>query len=331
MPKLTGFDNVDRFNLTISLIAYLYNIQEDVTIADAAAHFKCTEKDIRRAATDINRIAPDVGSMENGMAFLDLDALDEGVLSILSADYLTEVPKISVRQAAALVSGLSYLATMPGFEGDPDLKSLMELLAANQNLSTQVVTVDEVEPDPDVVAIRQALLENKRIRCDYHSQSGVRRVRELEPIRLDPRPDHWYLRAWCPENEEVRTFRLDRMKDAEVIDTPIGDVARNQAALEDALYVSKETDTDVIVEVDPEAYRLIGESAAIEEMVAKGNNKGTVRATIKVGYLPNIGHLISRYGGAARVIAPEEAKEYVRAYAEAALGIAPAESRIETD
>ncbi|MEN9660854.1 MAG: hypothetical protein RLZZ443_783, partial [Actinomycetota bacterium] len=49
MPKLTGFDNVDRFNLTISLIAYLYNIQEDVTIADAAAHFKCTEKDIRRA------------------------------------------------------------------------------------------------------------------------------------------------------------------------------------------------------------------------------------------------------------------------------------------
>lgn len=331
MPKLTGFDNVERFNLTISLIAYLYNIQQDVTIAQAAEHFKCSEKDIRRAAADINRVAPNVGAMETGMAFLDLDALDEGILSIISADYLTEVPKISVRQAAAVVSGLSYLASMPGFEGDSDLKALMELLAANQNQATQVVTVDEIEPDPNVEVIRQALLESKRIRCDYHSQAGGRRVRELEPIRLDPRPDHWYLRAWCPEAQEVRTFRLDRMKDAEVIETPISDVTRNAAALEDALYVSKETDTDVVVEVAPEAYRLIGESAAIEEMVAKGNNKGTVRATIKVGYLPNIGHLIARYGGAARVIEPEEAKRYVREYAEAALGRTPSENDLDSE
>lgn len=320
MPKLTGFDNVDRFNLTISLIAYLYNSQRDVPVAEAAEHFKCTAKDIRRAAADINRVTPNVGPMENGMALLDLDALEEDVLSIIAADYLTEVPKISVRQAAALVSGLSYLATMPGFEGDPELAALMDLLAENQSQATSLLKVDEVEPDPDVSTIRQAILEGKRIRCDYHSQSGNRRVRELEPIRLDPRPDNWYLRAWCPEAQEIRTFRLDRMRDAQIIDTPISDVARNEAALEDALYVAKETDTEVTLEVDPEAYRLIGESSAVEEMVAKGNNPGTVRATIRVGYLPNIGHLVARYGGAARVVAPEEAKAYVRAYAEAALG-----------
>ena len=331
MPKLTGFDNVDRFNLTISLIAYLYNIQRDVPVSEAAAHFKCSPKDIRRAAADINRVTPNVGSMENGMALLDIDALDDDILSIIAADYLTEVPRISVRQAAALVSGLSYLATMPGFEGDPELASLMELLADNQSQAANLLKVDEIEPDSNVQSIRQAILEGKRIRCDYHSQSGARRVRDLEPIRLDPRPDFWYLRAWCPEAEEVRTFRLDRMRDAHVIDVPISDVARNQAALEDALYVSKETDTEVLVEVDPEAYRLIGESSTVEDMVSTGHNRGTVRATIKVGYLPNIGHLIARYGGAARVIAPEEAKAYVRAYAEAALGIDSQAAEIEAE
>jgi predicted DNA-binding transcriptional regulator YafY len=95
--------------------------------------------------------------------------------------------------------------------------------------------------------------------------------------------------------------------------------------------VAKETDTEVVVEVDPEAYRLIGESANFEAMIADGNNPGTVRATIRVGYLPNIGHLIARYGGAARVISPEEAKQYVRDYALAALEATPEASNIEAE
>ncbi|MEY4060422.1 MAG: hypothetical protein RIQ31_84, partial [Actinomycetota bacterium] len=45
-----------------------------------------------------------------------------------------------------------------------------------------------------------------------------------------------------------------------------------------------------------------------------------IRATIKVGHLPNIGRLIAKYGGAARVIAPEEARRLVREYALQALG-----------
>jgi hypothetical protein len=39
-----------------------------------------------------------------------------------------------------------------------------------------------------------------------------------------------------------------------------------------------------------------------------------------VGHLPNLGKLVSRYGGAAKVIAPAEAREIVKNYALAALG-----------
>lgn len=331
MPKLTGFDTTDRFNLTVSLIAYLYRQDEPVPFAVAAEYFKCTEKDLMRAAKDINRIAPNVGGMDNGLALLDLDLLDEKILALDVADYLTEVPRVSVRQAAAIVSGLSYLESMPGFENDEDIRFLMNLLAENQTQSSSLVAMNESMIDPDVEVIREALLTGQRIRCHYHSQAGNPRVRELDPIRLDPRPDHWYLRAWCPESLETKTFRLDRMKNAELTATPISDEARSAAAVEDDLYVAKETDTEVVVEVDPEAYRLIGESANFEAMIADGNNPGTVRATIRVGYLPNIGHLIARYGGAARVISPEEAKQYVREYALGALEATPEASNIEAE
>ena len=53
---------------------------------------------------------------------------------------------------------------------------------------------------------------------------------------------------------------------------------------------------------------------------AKDVGSGTIRAQIKVGHLPNLGRLIAKYGGAARVIAPVEAREIVRNYALSALG-----------
>ncbi|MEN9606426.1 MAG: hypothetical protein RL605_254 [Actinomycetota bacterium] len=329
MPKLNGFDNTDRFNLTVSLIAYLERQARDVTFDEAAEHFKCTRNDIAKAARDINRIAPDVGGMETGMALLDLDELEAGVLSMLQADYLTEVPRISMRQAAAVAAGLSYLGSMPGFEGDPDIAELLELLAGESDSS--VLAVRETTVDPDVEIIRKALLTGQAIECEYVNQRGERTVRELDPLRLDPRPDNWYLRAWCPKSLESKTFRLDRMKNSRLIERPISAEARTAAATEDSLYVAKETDTEVLVEVDPEAYRLIAESVDVETLASNGKNAGTVRATIRVGYLPNIGHLIARYGGAARVIAPEAAKKYALDYALMALGQAATAADVEVE
>jgi proteasome accessory factor C len=87
---------------------------------------------------------------------------------------------------------------------------------------------------------------------------------------------------------------------------------------EDRLYVPGEHDTDVVVEVDPEAYELVAEYANVE--TSTSSNRGTIRVTIKVGHLPNLGHLISKYGGAARVIEPAAARDIVRNYALASLG-----------
>ena len=132
----------------------------------------------------------------------------------------------------------------------------------------------------------------------------------------------WYLRAWCPRSESVRAFRLDRMRNIELTENERGpealEVVERENEIDERLYIPADTDTDVLLEVDPEAYELIAEFAATSEPKQMPN--GAKQITIKVGYLPNLGHLIAKYAGAARVIAPAEAKEIVKNYALEMLG-----------
>ena len=153
------------------------------------------------------------------------------------------------------------------------------------------------------------------------NQKGERTSRKLEPLRLDPRSDGWYLRAYCPIHKQLRNFKLDRMRAIVKSDEPLSKAALAIPQIKEGLYVAEAKDTTVTVEVSPEAYRLISEFKNVSEPTTV--ESGLIRADIKVGHLPNIGRLVARYGGAARVIAPEAAKKYVRDYALKALGGLP--------
>lgn len=324
MPKLLGLTDEGRFNLTIALIGWVRSCETEgivATVTSAAGHFSCTEKEIKRAVEAVNRFAPGLDHFADGVPFFDLDLYeDDGVLSMCQTDYLSEVPKLSARQGLALLTSLSYMSTFDEFKDDTELHELTKLLSANLDAPANLVELEPIKQDDDVAPIREAILAGKRIRCSYINQANVERERKLDPIRLDPRVDNWYLRAWCVDSGMVKNFRLDRMKAATVTDTDICQAARDAEAAEEQLYVASETDTDVVVEVDPEAYRLIAESNDAEALIMeKADKQGTVRATIKIGYLPNIGHLIARYGGAARVVSPPEAREFVAEFARNAL------------
>ena len=139
-----------------------------------------------------------------------------------------------------------------------------------------------------------------------------------QPLRIDLTGGVWYLRGYCPINKAVRNFLIEHMRSIQILEREISDVATKVGEIEDATYVAEATDTEVTVEVTPEAYRLISEFQTLTE--PKDVGSGTIRTQIKVGHLPNLGRLIAKYGGAARVIAPEEAREIVRNYALSALG-----------
>lgn len=319
MPKINNFNGEDRYNFMLSLVGFLQN-RGAVSVDEAAAHFELESKYLRKVVTSINEARAEVSGFEQWFFMIDIEELEQnGVLSLIDNLVVDDVPKLSNRQASAIAAGLNYLATLPAFKDDADLKELQDLLSANTIRGINpIVELRPGSAEAGAETLRRAIMSETQISCEYINQKGDRSVRTIEPLRLDPRTDGWYLRAFCPIHQEVRNFKLDRMRSIELLDSARSSAAEKVNEIEDAVYIAAASDARVLIEVEPEAYRLISEIKNIGEPLNAENGK--IRAEIRVGHLPNIGRMISKYGGAAKVISPVEAKDLVRNYALAALG-----------
>ncbi|HBG31919.1 MAG TPA: transcriptional regulator, partial [Gammaproteobacteria bacterium] len=67
--------------------------------------------------------------------------------------------------------------------------------------------------------------QRQRLMIDYASRgSGQTSTREISPQRLTHYRDNWYLDAWCHKSNGLRTFALDCVIRADVLDTRAQDV-----------------------------------------------------------------------------------------------------------
>jgi proteasome accessory factor C len=82
------------------------------------------------------------------------------------------------------------------------------------------------------------------------------------------------------------------------------------------IYEVRKTDTEVLFEVEPEAFGLIADYKPDYEI--SGNK--AVQVKIAIGELGTLGRIVSRYSGKVRVLAPETARQSVREFAQRALG-----------
>ena len=318
MPKLKGFNGEDRYNFLLALVGYLGH-RTEVSLDEVAEHFNLEPDYVVKALKSLNEATAQVGGFEEWPFYVDIDLLAEGVVSLTTAEVIDDVPRLSTRQAAAISAGLTYLASIPEFAGSTEIPKLIEKIAAGSSRGvTEVISVAPGSIEAGAEQLRRAILLGKAISCEYINRKGEKTNREIEPLRIDLTGGVWYLRGYCPINQGVRNFLIEHMRGIEILERDISAEAQEVGEIEDATYIAEVTDTTVTVEVTPEAYRLITDFQTVSE--PKDVGSGTIRAEIKVGHLPNIGRLVARYGGAAKVLAPAEARDYVRNYALAALG-----------
>jgi proteasome accessory factor C len=319
MPDEIKLDDTDRFNLMLALTGLLVD-GEEYTVEELVDHFKVSKKEIVKAVKMIS-FTDLMKSNQDGSYEVNYDDLDEGFVSIKYTfnQGIDEVPRLSSRQASALAAGLVYLSSLPGLVDNQEIQELQRILAIEDGPEKKKsVLIETGDRDTDLVAIREAMSSGVSITCDYLNLKGETTIgRLLEPLRVDSQGEVIYLRAWCPANKNVRSFRLDRMRNAKPTSVPITKEAL-EAELVEEIYTSAETDTVVTLEVDPEAYSLIFDFKPVEEPEAM--SKSVKRFKIKVGDVRNLGRVIARFGGAARVIAPEIARQSVRDFALNALG-----------
>ena len=302
--KLT---NQDLFGIALSISGYLQHNNNEVTVEQACEHFDISKTQLRKLISTLFTLE-NLKTTDFYFDF-DLQAFDKnGVLRLNRQALITDPPKLSNQQVSALAMGLEYLSSFEGLANDADLNRLMQIFGA-----TKKTTAPLADKGEKLGMLREAITSETQIECEYINTRGERGKRILEPLRIDLVNGLYYLRAYCPKNEAVRSFRLDRMKRPELLTETLSNQAR-QASLSDEINLATESEKLVEVAVDLQAKDFF-RSFSSEETPELREDK-LVGRVYTGDYSSLARHVIAR-AGRVRVLAPAEAVEAVATAARA--------------
>jgi proteasome accessory factor C len=310
----------DQLARLLSLLPWL-RARPGVTKAEAAAVFGITvdqlESDLRLAFTCELPGQPDV--------FIDIDYLDSDRVSVIDPAGIDRPLRLRADEAVALLVGLRALAAVPGLQEREALDSALAKVEDAAGQAGLAVAApggsggpgDRPPADPDVTArVRDGLARGRRLHLHYWVPSRDEVTeRDVDPIRLVAVDDAGYLEGYCYASESVRTFRLDRVVGAEVLDVAASPPEPSRDDDVTAFHPSPD-DTVVVLDLAPQA-RWVPDYYACESVVEGPD--GRLRVTLRAAGPALPVRLALRLGGAVRVVEPAEVAEAVRAAARDAL------------
>lgn len=308
----------DKLVFLLSLVPYLLD-ESVVSVADAAAHFDRTPDEVRDAVRLIAVSGvPGENAFYQANDLFDIDWSafeDDDVIVISHHVAIDDTPRLSAREAAALVAGLQYLTALPENRERPALAALTAKLAAGAGAAPAPIAVAQSEVDASLVISREAIANDRRLEFDYLNGRGERLRRSVDPLRISSLGSDWYLQAFDHTRDDLRNFRVDRMSDVRVGALPVLD----HSALEvpEALFQPSPSDHAVVVDVVPAALPLIADYLADSNREVVGEN---LRVTLRLAHFHGLKRLVAGLPGLVTVVAPEEARELVLEWAASALG-----------
>lgn len=131
-------------------------------------------------------------------------------------------------EGEALLLGARIVAAW----GDPSLRQAAEGLVRKvegalppgrrKSLTDLPFLVPDFHVPPETARflgeLRQGLREHRRVRVAYTRADGTASDRVLQPLGVIFWGYRWHLAAWCELREALRTFRVDRIREVELLD-----------------------------------------------------------------------------------------------------------------
>lgn len=192
-----------------------------VTVAELARKFGVTKHDLLE---DLQLVflcgLPGYGPGD----LIDVD-LEEDRVYVRMADYFSAPLRLTPAEALVLYAGGATVASMPEFEQADALRRALRKLGralgmnSSENGSTGLTVSLESSGEEHLPELQRALDERKRVRLEYYSASrGELSDRKVEPWGILAALGRWYLIAQDLSVDEERMFRLDRIKELELLD-----------------------------------------------------------------------------------------------------------------
>lgn len=306
----------DRAALILQLVPYLIG-KGEVSLAEAADEFDVTEAQMRAMVEKLTVIGlPGDGGfwqMANDLFDIDWDLLDEhGVVSITNTVGLERTPRLTAREAAALLAGLQLAASLPGVGDSGVVQNLLAKLARGASGVPADVIVAPQAVDDVRVAVADALREGVAVSFTYKAPDAPVTTRTVDPVKVHISSGQWYLQGWCHLRQAMRTFHLDRVSEVRLTGIPITHGGEPVPEL------FEPSATDAVAEVAVRAAVVPLLADYLDRAAVEGT--GEVRtAQIRVADERSLKRVAARHSGDVEVRAPESARRAVAAWAEAGL------------
>jgi proteasome accessory factor C len=243
-------------------------------------------------------------------------------VTLSNADEINRPLRLTAEEALALVSALRVISGVPGIvERSAIDRALAKLEAAAGSVTAaeRVVAAEPGDGDADVVSTAtEALAGGRRMWLRYWVPTRDEATeREVDPLRVFTTDGRAYLAAWCYLVDDLRTFRLDRVLEAKVLDIAVDvpDETRRRA-LDAELFTPAPDDRMVTLSLDPSA-RWVADYYPCEEVAERGDGGLVVKLRVRDDAW--IRRLALSLAGVGVVIDPPEVANAVREVASAAL------------
>ena len=321
MPRPTGDSARDRLNLFLAIVPFVL-LRGSVTVTEVANQFGTTPK---RIADAVQTIACDGGANEARYNFdtelfnIDWDEFEENDVIILTVAEVMHVPApFSAKQRAVFLAGLELLKAHPYYRRIPEFDGLVaKLRGPDSNQVTDAFAVEVDANSPHANRIQDAIEKGVRIRFTYINNQGERGERDVDPYRQDLDGGQRYLKGYCLQRNDIRTFNLDSMENLQLLETPIEPRSIDALTLTSTLFSESDDDLHVDIVIDPESLPLI--ASYLRPGVKPVETGGRKRLTLPFSHEGTAIRMISVLSGIAVVEGPDHVRAAVAGFARNAL------------
>lgn len=211
--------------LLIKLLPWLV-ANNGASLSEVASHFEISEK---HALELIGQLVV-TGPSQAGGGLVDIDFEDFDSIFVSDAKALDRPVKLSEFEASSLLGGLHYLEQFPNLVNSEVVAGLIrKIQQALPNVDNPINVV--AAPVSEVVSsvVSEAISSQLSIEIKY---AGVTKddlsVRVIDPVKTYSQDDFVYLKSWCRNSQAWRSFRLDRILEANLRDDPIDIPAQDE-------------------------------------------------------------------------------------------------------
>ncbi len=214
--------------------------------------------------------------------------------------------RLTAAEGLALATAARTILAVPGADANGDLARALDKLEAA--LGARRGLVIDLNNPPMLGAVRRACEEGSVVEIEYHSASSDEVTqRVVEPYKVISLEGRWYLDAYCHRAQATRRFRVDRIRDVNVVEGQArvsGDVAtpRSDDVLATEAFVPGPGATTVRLVVDRTASWLL-EAVPVLEVAQRGEH---FEAVLAVGGVAWLERTLLQAGAGARVVDPPE-------------------------